>query len=214
VFVSKLNANGTALVYSTYLGGGNTDAGFGITLDSSGNAYITGVTYSSDFPTTPSAFDTSYNGYYDVFVSKVDSPGTALIYSTYLGGGYHDFDYSIAIDGSGNAYITGFTASTDFPTTLDAFDTTLHSSGYVDTVFVSKLNPSGTALVYSTYLGGSDSDWGSGIAVNSDKEAYVTGNTYSTNFLPEADSRDTSRKPSDTWISLQYGFSGLIVTFC
>jgi hypothetical protein len=179
VFVTKVDSTGTALVYSTYLGSGGDDRGYGIALDSSGNVYITGLTYSSDFPTTPGAFDTSYNGVYcDVFVSKLNASGTALVYSTYLGGGSSDVGSDIAIDSSGNTYITGYTYS-DFPTTPGAFDTSYNGP---EDVFVSKLNASGTVLVYSTYLGAWDRDYGYGIAVDSSGNAYITGFTWSSNF--------------------------------
>jgi hypothetical protein len=191
VFVSKLNPSGTALVYSTYLGGGSSDVGSDIAIDGSGNAYITGATNSSDFPTTPSAFDTSFNyGYNDVFVSKLNASGTALVYSTYLGGGSDDGSGDIAIDSSGNAYITGGTNSTDFPTTPGAFDTSLNNLNGV--VFVTKLNASGTALVYSTYLGGGDGDASSGIAIDGSGNAYITGDTISTDFPTTPSAFDTS----------------------
>jgi hypothetical protein len=178
-FVTKLNASGTALVYSTYLGGNNTDVGNGIAVDGSGNAYITGYTLSTNFPTTAGAFQTSYGGGYDAFVTKLNASGTALVYSTYLGGNNDDYSLGIAVDGSGNAYITGETTSTNLPTTTGAFQTSIGSS---QNAFVTKLNASGTALVYSTYLGGNDSDEGYGIAVDGSGNAYVTGYTQSTNF--------------------------------
>jgi hypothetical protein len=179
IFVTKLNASGTALVYSTYLGGEDYDSGYGIVVDSSGNAYITGWTSSSNFPATPGIFDTSYNGgYSDVFVSKLNASGTALVYSTYLGGGRDDFGNGIAVDGSGNTYITGYTLSSNFPTTLGALDTSYNSGLYEQDVFVSKLNASGTALVYSTYLGGGGDDEGNSIAIDSSGDAYITGNSF------------------------------------
>jgi hypothetical protein len=191
IFVTKLNASGTALVYSTYLGGGSDDGGSGIAVDGSGNAYISGGTMSSNFPTTLGALDTSYNGVgdYDVFLSKLNPSGTALVYSTYLGGGGSDGTNGIAIDGSGNAYITGQTSSSDFPTTLGAFNTL--SNGSSDG-FVTKLNPSGTALVYSTYLGGVGSDWGTGIALDGSGNAYITGETQSSNFPTTPGAFDTT----------------------
>ncbi|MCC5468329.1 SBBP repeat-containing protein [Pelosinus baikalensis] len=178
-FVTKLNSTGSALVYSTYLGGNSTDEGFGIAVDTSENAYITGLTQSTDFPTTPGAFQTSLKGISDVFVTKLDPAGATPVYSTYLGGSSNDEGNGIAVDTSGNAYITGFTSSTDFPTTPDAFQTSL--KGAIDT-FVSKLNPAGSALLYSTYLGGSNSDASSGIAADTSGNAYVTGLTQSTDF--------------------------------
>jgi RHS repeat-associated protein len=179
-FVSQLNAAGSALVYSTYVGGNGADFGQRIALDSAGNTYITGNTVSTNFPTTIGAFQTTISGGYDAFVSKLNATGSALIYSTYLGGSGSDEGYGIAVDSSGNAYITGYTASTNFPTTIGAYQTTFGGGNY-DT-FVSKLNAAGSALIYSTYLGGSGDDVGHGIVVDSSGNAYITGYTASTNF--------------------------------
>jgi hypothetical protein len=179
-FVAKLNATGTALVYSTYLGGSSVAMGYGIAVDASGNAYVTGETLSSNFPTTPGAFQPTYGGGPDdAFVTKLNATGAALVYSTYLGGSNDDYGQGIAVDASGNAYVTGSTSSPDFPTTPGALQTTYSSQG---DAFVAKLNATGTALLYSTYLGGSSWDWGSGIAVDRSGNAYVTGSTSSPNF--------------------------------
>ncbi|MFB3896072.1 MAG: SBBP repeat-containing protein [bacterium] len=189
-FVTKLNDNGTALVYSTYLGGISDDYSNGIAVDGLGNAYLTGYTYSTDFPTTPDAFDTTYSVAGDIFVSKLNPNGTALIYSTYLGGGDLECSFGgIAIDGSGNAYITGCTYSSDFPTTPGAFDTTLDI--YND-VFVSKVNFNGTELLYSTYLGGNNGEYGKSIAIDGLRNVYICGPTSSTNFPTTPGAFDTS----------------------
>ena len=172
-FVAKLNANGTALVYSTYLGGSGDDGGKGIAVDGAGHAYVTGDTFSPDFPTTPGALRPSLGGSRDAFVAQLDAGGTALVYSTYLGGGHWDSGNGIAVDGAGHAYVTGDTASPDFPTTPGALQPG-YGGGAYDT-FVAKLNAGGTALVYATYLGYSDDDYGSGIAVDGAGNAYVTG---------------------------------------
>jgi hypothetical protein len=179
VFVTKLNATGTALVYSTYLGGSGWDHGTAIAVDGSGNAYVTGFTGSTDYDVTPGAFQTTNGGWRDVFVTKLNGAGTALVYSTYIGGIYDDEGNGIAVDGSGNAYVTGFTGSTDYDVTPGAFQTT--KGGYED-VFVTKLNATGTALVYSTYIGGDAEDRGYAIAVDGSGNAYVTGYTSSTNY--------------------------------
>jgi hypothetical protein len=179
VFVTKLNATGTALVYSTYIGGSGGEEGYGIAVDGSGNAYVTGYTESTDYDVTPGAFQTTNGGYSDVFVTKLNATGTALVYSTYIGGSGNDRGFGIAVDGSGNAYVTGYTSSTDYDLTPGAFQTT--KEGYWD-VFVTKLNATGTALVYSTYIGGSDEDRGRAIAVDGSGNAYVTGYTWSTNY--------------------------------
>jgi hypothetical protein len=178
-FVTKLNPTGSALVYSTHLGGSSVDQGSGIAVDATGNAYVTGLTSSIDFPTTLGAFQTTYAGNQDAFVTKLNPAGSALVYSTYLGGSNFDQAAGIAVDATGNAYVTGYTASANFPTTFGAFQTTL--SAFID-AFVTKVNPTGIALVYSTYLGGNQNDLGSGIAVDATGNAYVTGYTGSTNF--------------------------------
>jgi hypothetical protein len=180
VFVTKLNAAGTALVYSTYIGGSSDDEGYGIAVDSSGNAYVTGYTYSIDYDVTPGAFQTANGGGEDVFVTKLNATGTALVYSTYIGGLSDDEGYAIVVDGSGNAYVTGWTNSIDYDVTPRAFQTT--KEGFYRDVFVTKLNATGTALVYSTYIGGSDHDYGNAIAVDGSGNAYVTGETWSTDY--------------------------------
>src|SRR5207247_1687836 len=163
-FVTQLNPTGTALVYSTYLGGRDFDNGEEVAVDAAGNAYVTGRTSSTDFPTTVAAFQTTSAGGGDAFVTKLNSTGSALVYSTFLGGAESsDGGFGIAVDALGNAYVTGLTNSTDFPTTAGAFQTTI---GSTQSAFVTKLNPTGSALVYSTYLGGSGGAEGTGIAVD------------------------------------------------
>src|SRR5207245_880879 len=143
-FVTKLDTAGTALVYSTFLGGGDFDAGYGIAVDAAGNAYVTGRTDSANFPTTMGAFDTTFHGGpADTFVTKLNGAGTALVYSTFLGGSSEDEGQGIAVDVAGNAYVTGSTASADFPATPGAFDTTFNGGGF--DAFVTKLNAAGTA---------------------------------------------------------------------
>jgi hypothetical protein len=195
-FVTKFNPTGSALIYSTFLGGTGLDGfgrdrGFGIAVDNAGNAYVTGLTGSKDFPTTPGAFQTvcdgggfgcSSNG----FVTKLNPTGSDLIYSTYLGGTDIDWGASIAIDSSGNAYVTGTTYSRDFPITTGGFQTTCNGTDddffYCRDAFVTKINPQGSALVYSNYLGGASYDWGVGISVDSSGHAYVIGYTQSLDF--------------------------------
>jgi Beta-propeller repeat/Viral BACON domain/Putative binding domain, N-terminal len=176
-FVAKLNASGSALVYSTYLGGSFDDIAFGIAVDSLGNAYVTGLAISSDFPTV-SALQTTFGGDVDAFVTKINTSGSALVFSTFLGGDRNDQGSSIALDGFRNIYIAGFTQSTNFPIS-DAIQSSLSGS---DDIFVAKLSETGSALIYSTYLGGSGLDRASGIAVDSVGSAYVAGVTGSTNF--------------------------------
>jgi uncharacterized protein (TIGR03437 family) len=271
VFVTKLNASGTALVYSTYLGGSGTnyDEGRGIAVDSSGNAYVTGRTFSKNFPVTPGAFQTVMQAGGAVFVTKLNAAGDGLLYSTYLGGTgkFAPEAVAIALDSSGNAYVTGDAGQeSDFPITLGAFQTSFNSifvsklnpaasgtaslvystffgkgGGYsashgiaVDSsgnayitgltgqagiattgayqtspaalgdydVFVTKFNAAGSALIYSTYLGGSGTDVGNGIAIDAFGNAYVTGNTTSMNF---------PITPGAFQISFQGGFNNAAV---
>jgi hypothetical protein len=192
-FVTKLNATGTGVVYSTYLGGStpNVDGeqGYAIAVDSQGDAYIGGVTGQADFPTTAGAFESVFNGAGEAFISKLNSAGNGLIYSTFLGstsGVGGETIYGLALDGAGNAYVTGATNDLNFPTTPGAFETTYINSNAPaspNTVgFVSKLNPAGSALVYSTLLGGTGGDGGSAIAVDGAGDAYVGGFARSWNF--------------------------------
>jgi len=176
-FVAKLDSTGSALIYSTYLGGSGNDFGNSITADLSGNAYVTGKTGSVNFP-TKNPLQPASGGGDDAFIAKLDPAGSGLIYSTYLGGSFMDEARSIAVDAAGNAYVTGDTASLNFPT-KNPFQVAL---GGTTDAFLAKLDPSGSALVYSTYLGGGGFDQGNGIAVDASGNAYVTGQTSSTNF--------------------------------
>lgn len=199
VFVLKLNSTGSGLLYSTFIGGTGYDKGYGIQIDSSGNAYVAGNANerqfggSSNFPTTPGAFDTTYNDWGDIFVLKLNSTGSSLVYSTFIGGNYCDNSTSIAIDSSNNVYVTGETHSTDFPTTLGAYDTSYNGGG--SDIYVLKLNSAGSSLLYSTFVGGSGSytlEWGYEIQIDSNGNAYVVGRTESSNFPTTPGAYDTS----------------------
>lgn len=187
------------LVYSTFLGGGagadyHSTVGHAIAVDGAGNAYVTGQTTAYDFPTTPGAFDTSFNGYYDIFVTKLNANGTGLVYSAFLGGDDEEDSSDIIVDGTGNAYITGLTESPGFPTTRRAFDTTCGTDGNCNSsldAFVVKINPTGTSLVYSTFLGGERYEEGKGIAIDAGGAAYVTGGTNSHGFPTTPGAFDT-----------------------
>ncbi len=192
VFATRLNAAGSALIYSTFLGGQGFDEGYGIAVDSSGNAYLTGVTqdHTIDFPVTAGAYDTTANGFNDVFVTKLNPTGTALIYSTFIGGASgNDAGNGIAVDSSGNAFLTGNTGSTNFPTTAGAFDTTYNGSG---DIFVTKLNAAGSALIYSTFIGGNAVDFGGSITVDPSGSAFITGSTESAAYPTTAGAFDTT----------------------
>jgi hypothetical protein len=186
-FVTKLDATGSALVYSTCLGGIGEDRGDDLAVDASGAAYITGYTHSSDFPMTPGAFQTGCAGpipCWDAFVTKLNTSGSGLMYSTFLGGYFEEGGDGIAVDGNGAAYVTGWTTSVGFPITPGAFQTTCggcYQYGYSD-AFVTKLNASGSGLVYSTFLGGSVNDRSYGITMDASGAAYVTGDTRSFDF--------------------------------
>jgi uncharacterized protein (TIGR03437 family) len=176
-FLVKLNATGSALIYSTLLGGNGIDTGSAVALDAAGNAYIAGSTFSTNLP-TKNPLQAAIGGQQDAFVAKINAAGSAWEYVTYLGGNAVDQGNAIAVDAGGSAYITGYTASNNFPV-QSAFRGS--NAGAVD-AFVTKLNPAGSALVYSTYLGGSATDYGTAIAVNSSGSAYVTGLVTSDDF--------------------------------
>ena len=180
VFITKINAHGDAIVYSTYLGGSGYDEARLIAVGPAGGAYVCGNTLSTDFPTV-NAFQSSNGGGGDAFLTKIKANGNAFAYSTYLGGSADDNASDVAVDSSGNAYLTGWTASPNFPT-INAFQPTNRSMSSIYDAFVAKFSSSGTALVYSTYLGGSGDDYGVGIAVDSSHNAYVAGSTSSRDF--------------------------------
>ena len=177
-FVTKLNPAGSALVYSTYLGGSATDYATAIAVDSSGNAYVTGIVTSDDFPlVNPIDPKLASHAVDDIFVTKLNPAGSALVYSTYLGGGSADDPYAIAVDSSGNAYITGRTNSSDFPLVK-----AIQSTRFAFDMFVAEINPAGSGLVFSTFLGGNGSESGRGIAVDQLGNIHIAGEGTSTNF--------------------------------
>ena len=199
-FVMKLNASGSGLVYSTLLGGTSAGASYwesitSITVDAEGYAYVTGYTGSADFPTTSGAFDTTFSGGRDAFITKLNQSGSALVYSTFLGGASDEDAKSIAIDSAGCAYVAGWTGSSDFPTTLGAYDRV--KNGASD-AFVTKINASGSGLLYSTFLGGNDLEGSNdperatSIAIDSSSCAYVAGYTSSVDFPVTPGSYDTT----------------------
>ena len=203
-FIAKFNPSGGSLLYSTFLGGsggarptGAGDMPSGIAVDETGNAYVTGITSSTDFPVTPGAFQTVNNNANEGtgFITKLNPAGMELVYSTYLGGsGFYPFGsdtpHAIALDDTGSVYVTGNTTSSDFPVT-DALQGTNHLPSNASTVFpntspgtafLTQLNPSGTELLFSSYLGGSTSDTGNGIALGNDGDVYIAGTTKSVDF--------------------------------
>jgi len=187
---------------STYLAGSDDERGRALSLDTSGNVYVTGVTKSTDFPATSGAYDASFNdGNWDTFVSKLDSGLTKLLASTYLGGSGDDSCYSLTIDTSGNVDVTGSTSSTDFPTTSGAHNTSFNGGNW--DAFVSKLNSGLSSLLASTYLGGSGIDYSYSLTLNTSGNVYVTGETWSKDFPTATGAYDTSFNGGsyDTFIS-------------
>ncbi|MBI2488265.1 MAG: SBBP repeat-containing protein [Planctomycetes bacterium] len=216
VFISKLDGGLNSLLASTYLGGSDYDGGSAIAFDTSGNVYVTGTTVSTNFPTTSRAYDTSLNGYYgDVFISKLDSGLTSLLASTYLGGSYYSLGDSLTLDTSGHVYVTGYTYSTDFPTTSGAYDTSQNGNGY-DDVFISKLDGGLTSLLASTYLGGSNIDVSNSLTLDTSGNVYVMGYTDSYDFPTTSGAYDTSQNGSgsyDVFISkLNGGLTSLLAS--
>jgi hypothetical protein len=181
-FVAELNSTGSALIYGTFLGGSNNDEVNFLTLDSSGDVYMTGITSSPDFPTVNAVQPTYGGDPEDAFVAELNSTGSSLIFSTFLGGNGDDFPGGIALDSQGDVYVDGSTSSTDLETTPGAFQPGYGGGSYV--AFVAKYAAGGSSLDYLTYLGGSNLDYGSlgGLVVDSAGDAYVTGQTYSSDF--------------------------------
>lgn len=181
-FVTKLNATGSGLVYSTFLGGNGSESTVGIAVDDNGNAYVTGSSNSTNFPATSGAFDETHNGgNLDAFVAKLNAAGSGLVYSTFIGGSDIDRGNALVVDGSGNAYVAGTTESGDFPTTSGVFDGT-YNGGVDGDGFATKLNATGNVLVYSTFLGGSNDDAVSDLAIDGNGNLYATGATASSNY--------------------------------
>ncbi|MCP4582964.1 MAG: hypothetical protein GY839_15250, partial [candidate division Zixibacteria bacterium] len=178
VFITTLAAPGDSLIYSTYVGGGNDDYGWGIALDTNGDIIFGGGTTSADFPMV-NPIDGGFNGYYDAFVAKFNASGDSLVYSTYLGGIMYDEVWGLVIDDVGNAIITGGTSSSNFPTTLGAFDEE-HNGSY--DVFMAQISNSGDSLLYSTYIGGYDPDYGFDICVDDEGNIYITGRSRTPDF--------------------------------
>jgi hypothetical protein len=178
-FVVKLKPDGTSLLYTVYLGGGDFDSGAAVVVDATSQVYVVGHTFSVDFPTTPAAFQPGFGGgFVDAFVAKVNAGGTVLVYASYLGGNGDDVGEGIAVDATGAAYLTGLTESADFPVSQPLQE---NLGGTFD-AFATKVHPTGSSLLYSTYLGGRDGDRGFAIAVDELGNAYIVGLTGSPDF--------------------------------
>jgi YVTN family beta-propeller protein len=211
-FVAKLSPDASSLIYATFIGGSLSDQVQAIALDGAGNAFLAGDTASPDFPVTAGAFDESCTEcgpsptYSDVFVSKLAADGSSLIYSSYLGGSTYDHGLNIAVSEAGSAYITGYTYSSDFPTTEGAFDTVCESCDEWPArsdAFITRVNPSGTALVYSTFLGGngSNGDRGGDITVDHTGNVYVVGTAGSSDFPTTEGAVDSTQEGFDAFVA-------------
>jgi hypothetical protein len=210
-YIVKLGAGGT-VVYSTLLGGTFFDDISAIDVDSAGNAYVSGTTQSSDFP-TQAAIKTTQD---DSFVAKLNASGSALVYSTYFGGNHHDIPEGIAVDPSGNAYVTGLTRSTDFPT-VNALQGTIDPTECLPGLrcgdaFLTKINAAGSAFVYSTYLGGNERDRGNDVDVDAFGAAYIVGDTRSTNF-PTASPLQAANAGAEDLVVVKFSPAGTSLVF-
>ncbi len=213
VFITKLNAAGSGLVYSTYVGAAQLDYAQDLAIDPAGNAYVVVRTQDAvvDYPTTPGAFDTTQNGSDDVAVTKINPAGTALVYSTFLGGSSIDNGRSIAVNGAGEVVVGGSTTDdvTDFPTTVGAYDTT--HNGLTD-FFVTKINAAGSGLVWSTLIGGAGIDNGAGIAIDQAGSVYVTG-SVTAGFPTTAGVFDTTAAGSTETGICKFGSDGSTLVY-
>ncbi len=200
LFVTKVNAQGSDLVYSTYLGGNDYDFPGSIAIDAGGNAYVSGHTFSTNFPVknalqpTCNRCDPSSDGF-DVVVAKLNMEGNALVYSTYLGGTKGEEAYGLAVNSAGEAYVAGTTISPNFPTKNPLQGDAPGFDGYV-----AKVSTDGRALVYSTYFGGNDADFGRALALDGAGNAYIAGETFSTDFPTKHALQASSAGFSDAFV--------------
>lgn len=211
-YVTRLSPDGSALIFSTFMGGSDYEGANSAIVAADDSITITGATLSPEFPTTSGAFDTSHNGAADMFLAQLSSDGSVLIYGSFLGGTASEWGYSLTVDPSGNITLAGTAESADFPTTPGAFDTTFNGGSY-DAV-VARLNPDGSALLFSTFLGGADDDNGSDAVVDAAGNTIVAGGTYSSDFPTTPNAYDASHNgASDAFITrlsadgsnMQYG---------
>lgn len=217
-FVTKFSATGGSLIYSTYLGGsGVIDEGTAIGVDRYGSAYVVGITDSFDFPVKNAIQPANHGGRADAFAAKLNSTGSALVYSTYLGGSGDDEARGLAIDSQQRLYITGWTCSSDFPV-ANAYQPTSGTGACAKpypgpNAFVTRLNASGTGFDYSTYLGGTNGDSASGIAVDSTFSAYVTGTANSVDFPVTAGAFQQTNRSLNTAFVTKFAPDGQSLVF-
>ena len=201
-FVTRISPSGTLLAFSTYLGGAADDSAACLARDALGEVTVAGFTASSDFPTTAGALQTTSSTNGDGFVTRLAASGASLAYSTYLGGTDRDQPVSVAVDATGAATVTGQTQSLDFPTTAGAYDTTFNGAAFDLDAFVTRLSPSGTSLLYSTFLGGANLDFVNALVLDSSGAATVTGGTRSANFPISFGAFDISLNgPDDAFVT-------------
>ncbi|WP_457601648.1 SBBP repeat-containing protein, partial [Hydrogenivirga sp.] len=226
--VDTLKSGNASLLHFTYIGGTGNDSGTAIEVDSNGYVYLTGYTYSDDLPVTPSAYDSTCgsdgncnSGKEDAFIAKLDVQQDKTLYLSYFGGEREDRPLGIAVDTNGVVFIAGYTRSTDFPTTQDAYDSTCGGDGSCDTnqnrydAFVAKFDTTrsgGDSLLYSTYFGGSESDYGQGIALDSLGNVYITGYTRSDDFPLQKPVQTTIEGVEDVFIAKFSEYATLTVT--
>lgn len=210
-FVARFTSAG-GLVYSTYIGGSNDDSFNAVAALSSGSALVVGATRSSNYPTTPGAFDRTHNGELDAVITRLDKNGENLGFSTFFGGIYTESAMDLALDDSDQIYITGFTGSSDFPTSPDAYDSSFNGGSGLSDAYMARFSASGSA-VYSTFLGGTSSDEGVGIGVDGLGNTYVTGTTYSSDFPFTSGAYDTTHNGwADVFVT-KFDASGSSLTY-
>jgi hypothetical protein len=221
VYVCKLSADGSELLFGTYIGGTKNEVGTSMVLDSLGNIIIVGATSSTDFPTTTDAFNSTYNGDSggehivngDGFISKLSADGSELLYSTFLGGSNDDYIYSMAQDSGNNIIIAGGTSSSDFPTTHDAINSTYNGhgtivDGYEGDLFFSKLSGDGSELLYSSFLGGSNNEYGGLVEVDNQDNIYLVGLTESNDFPTTPNAYDSDYNGSGDVVACKISADG------
>jgi hypothetical protein len=189
-FVTKVNATGSSLAYSTFVGSPGIEESYSIAVDGAGSAFITGVARHNKYPTTAGAYSVTMNGAWDAFVTELNVAGSDLVYSTFLGGTLGDEGYGICLDPNGLAVVTGTAGDGAFPTTAGAYDRSFN--GGISDVFLTKMNAVGSGLVYSTFLGGIDQEQGLSVAVSSTRDAYVSGDSWSSDYPTTPDAFDTT----------------------
>ncbi len=207
-FLAKLDASGSQLLYGSFFGDVSTDEGTALALDANRNVYVAGTTFSESFPTTPNAFQQKFHKHKcgaercsEIFVLKLNATDDSLAYSTLIGGGRNDSSSAMAVDGNGKVYVTGETRSKNFPVSVGAYDTTYNGEGYFgEDAFILKLNADGSALEYSTFLGGKSYEAGSALMVDARGSVYVAGYTTSENFPTTRGAFDRKCNSGCAWL--------------